>query len=56
MSITILAQAASPEQIRKRQELRRSNAAQHHVNAARAGERRQRARADARRAAIREAS
>ena len=56
MSITVIGTAATPEQIRKRQELRRSNAAQRHVNAARAGERRQRARADARRAAIKEAS
>ena len=56
MGITIIAPAATPEQIRKRQELRRSNAAQRHANAAKVGERRQRARADARRAAIREAS
>ena len=54
--ITVIAQAATPEQIRKRQELRRSNAAQRHANAKRVGEQRQRARGDARRAAIREAN
>lgn len=54
MSITVIAQAATSEQIRRRQELRRSNAAQRHVNAKKVGERRKRARADARRAWIRE--
>ena len=50
MSITVIATAATPEQLRKRQELRRSNAAQRHANVKRVGEKRKRARADARRA------
>jgi hypothetical protein len=54
MTMTIIAVAASPEQIRRTQELRRSAAAQRHANAKRVGEKRRRARNDARRAWIAE--
>ena len=50
------AHAATPEQLRRRLELRSSAAAEPHVNSARRGERRQRTRADARRAAIKDFS
>jgi hypothetical protein len=54
MSITVIAVAASPEQIRRTQELRRSAAAQRHANAKRVGVKRKRARNAARRAWIAE--